>query len=64
MKRDFGHFLDFGTSEGLDIAYHDSATISLMLDHSKITKNGFFNDPKSHNRGFWPCSGVWSVVST
>ena len=71
MKTGFGHFLDFGTSEGLDIAYHDSAkcfsTFGYDIAHAgsfKITKNAFLNDPKSHNRCFWPCSGVRSVVST
>ena len=31
MKTGFGHFLDFGTSEGLDIAYHDSAKCFLAF---------------------------------
>ena len=31
-----GHFLEFGTSDGLDIAYHDSLIKGfLMLGHGK-----------------------------
>ena len=40
------------------------AMISLMLDHSKISKNAFLNDPKSQKGGFWPFSRVWSVGLT
>ena len=54
MKTGFGHFLDFGTSEGLDIAYHDSAKCFLTFGYDiahagsfKNHKNAFLNDPKS-----------------
>ena len=35
MKTGFGHFLDFGTSEGLDIAYLDSAKCFLTFGNGK-----------------------------
>ena len=31
----FGHFLEFGTSEGLDIAYYDSTKCFSTFDHGK-----------------------------
>ena len=71
MKMDFCHFLDFGTSDGLDIAYFDSAKWSEQFCYDtahagsfKNQKNAFLNDPKSQNRVFWPFSVVWSVGST
>ena len=43
MKTGFGHFLGFGTSEGLDIAYHDSAkcflTFGYDIAHARSFKN-------------------------
>ena len=67
----FGHFLEFGRSDVLHIAYFDCTKWSLQLGYNiahagsfKNHKNAFLNDPKSQNRGFWPFSGVWSVVST
>ena len=71
MKRDFGHFHDFGTSEGLDIAYHDSAKCFLTFGYDiahagsfKNHKNAFLNDPKSQKVGFWSFFGLGSVGST
>ena len=70
-KEGFGHFLDFGTSEGLDIAYHDSAKCFLTFGYDiayagsfKNHKIAFLNDPKCQKRSFWPFSGVWSVGLT
>ena len=62
----FGHFLEFGLLDRLDIAYCDSFTnfrqcYQVKLDHSEIKKNAFMNDPKSQKGGFWPFSGVQSV---
>ena len=52
----FGHFLEFGVSDWLDIAYfnrtkclHDLASVSLMLDHSRITKMPFWLNQRSKN---------------
>ena len=33
MKTGFGHFLEFGTSDGLDIAYLDSTRCFLTFGH-------------------------------
>ena len=59
----FGHFLDFGAWVRLDIAYfgrdnglNDLATVSLMLDHSKITKFSFLKDLNSQKQGVGPFS--------
>ena len=67
----FGQFLQFGRSDGLHIAYFDSLKYSEQFGYNiahagsfKNQKNAFLNDPKSQNRGFWPFSGVWSVVAT
>ena len=67
----FGHFLEFGLLDRLDIAYFDSTKYSEQFGYNiahagsfKNHKNAFLNDPKSQNRGFWPFSGVWSVVAT
>ena len=35
MKTVFGHFLEFGTSNGLDIAYDDSAKRFAAFDDDK-----------------------------
>ena len=67
----FGHFLEFGLLDRLDIAYYDSTNVSqhlgVVTGHAgsfKNQKNAFLNDPKSQKRGFWSFSVVWSVGST
>ena len=35
MKAGFCHFFEFGTSDGLDIAYYDSTKCSSTFDHDK-----------------------------
>ena len=66
-----GHFLKFGPSGQLDIAYFDQVKWSKRFGHViaypgsfKKQKNAFLNDPKGQKRGFWPFSRVWSVGST
>ena len=59
----FGHFLEFGLLDQLDIAYFDNTKWSYKFGHDmahagsfKNQKNAFLNDPKSQKRGFWPFS--------
>ena len=33
MKSGFGHFVDFGTPDGLDIAYHDGKKCFSIFDN-------------------------------
>ena len=40
------------------------AMICVVLDHSKITKNAFLNDPKRRKISYWLLSGVCSAGST
>ena len=64
-KTGFGHFLDFGTSDGLNIAYYDSTKCFPAFDNIiQKSQKAFLNDPKWQKRGFWPFSGLWSVGST
>ena len=67
----FGHFLEFGLLDRLDIGYCDStkcfqcsATLPGHEGSFKDHKNAPLNDPKSQKIGFWPFSGVSSVGST
>ena len=62
-----GHFLEFGPSGQLDIAYFDQTKLSQQFGHDiacagsfRNYKIAFLNDPKSQKRGFWPFSGLWS----
>ena len=56
-----GHFLKFGPSGQLDIAYFDQTKWSEPFGSNiadpgsfKNHKNAFLNDPKSQKRRFWP----------
>ena len=60
-----GHFLEFGASDELDIAYFDrtkwSAQFGNCITHPgsfKNWRNTFLDDPNSEKRGFWPFSSV------
>ena len=62
-KEGFGHFLEFGPSDQLDIAYFDNTKWCKQFGHDiahdgsfKNQKNAFLNDPKTQKRGFWPIS--------
>ena len=53
-KTGFGHFLKFGTSDGLDIVYYDSTKCFPAFDNItrswmiiQMSQNAFFNDSKS-----------------
>ena len=66
-----GHFLKFGPSGQLDIAYFDQTKWSERFGHGiaypgsfKKQKNAFLNDPKGQKRGFWPFSAGRSDRST
>ena len=51
------HQIDFVLHIMIEInGVHELAIVSLMLDHSKITKVTFLNDPNSQKQGFWPFS--------
>ena len=66
-----GHYLGFGLSDGLHIAYLDSTRCRQQFGYNiahagsfKSCKNAFLNDPKCQKGGFWPFSWVWSVGSS
>ena len=67
----FGHFLEFGASDRLQIAYFDNTKwfwqFGCHMAHAgvfKYHKNPCLNDPKRQKWGVWPFSGVRSVGST
>ena len=71
-KEVFGHFLEFGLLDRVNIAYCDSTNNVFQLSailpglEGSFKKHNiaFLNDPESRKRGFWSFSGVWSVRST
>ena len=57
----FGHFLELGASDRLQIAHYDSSKWSWQvgshISHAgsfKNHRNAFLNDPRSQKRGFGP----------
>ena len=67
----FGHFLELGASDRLQIAYYDytkwSWQVGCHIAHAgsfKNHKNAFLNDPNSQKWGFWPFSWVSFIGST
>ena len=67
----FGHFLEFGASDWLDIAYYDRLNWCAWFGHHitlagsfKNHKNAILNDPNSQKRGFRSFSWVWSIELT
>ena len=71
MKTGFGHFLEFGTSDGLEIAYYGSAKLLSTFGHGNrsciINEVCIINTnyaKKGQKSGFKPFSGVRSVGST
>ena len=67
----FGHFLEFGLLDRLDIGYCDSAKcfeLSAMLpgheESFKDHKNAFLIDPRSQKKISFVNSGVLSLEST
>ena len=64
-NQDFGHFLQFGVLDWLDIAYSDRTKYCTSFGHhlarAESFKNTILNDPKSQKWGFGPFYGVWSV---
>ena len=66
-KEVFGHYLEFGLSDRLDIGYCDStkcfqcsATLPGHEGSFKDHKNAFLNDPKSQKKTFLAI--FWSLV--
>ena len=64
----FGHFLEFGASDRLQIAYSDYTKwcwqVGCRNAHAgsfKNHKNAFLNDPNTQKWGFWPFSWVWCI---
>ena len=39
-KTDFGHFLDFGTLDGLNIAYYDCNVLDAQISTSVLQNSG------------------------
>ena len=71
MKSGFGQFLDFGTSDRLDIAYSDTANCfstfgngnrSCIINELCIISMNYAK--KSQKSGFGPFSGVMCAGST
>ena len=67
----FGHFLEFGVSDRLDIAYFDRTKWCACVDHRithagsfKNLKSAFLDDRNSQKRGFWPFSSVRCIRLT
>ena len=62
MKTRFGHFLEFGPSDGLDIAYHDSSKCFSAFGHgnsSCIINQSFNNFFPWSKRPFLTLSRFW-----
>ena len=57
-KEVFGHFLDLGLLDRLDIAHYDGTEfqrLGTLIAHKglvKSVKSAFLNDPKCQNGGF------------
>ena len=67
----FGHFLELGASDRLQIAYYDCTKWSWQVaSHIPLAgsfknhKNAFLNDPKVQKWSFRPDSWVWCIWLT